>query len=647
MPKTRFERMETGRPETAGFRISGKLGFHENVKIEHLVDECLKRSFSEVLFDFTDLSSLGGGVAKILRQFIKDLGVKGGSVKFVIKNSVILDFLQDDNVELLVFESVEDAWGADAGSVSGETYVDPALFSGDIGGGFDESRDRDEWDGTGIEEDSIILAKADELFDKPGGSELDEDIEASGPQDVEEAGIEHAAAFEEPSPDRQVDDSDVILMSYDGFDRLEKESEGEASSESDTAVKGAGSENGIISEIFEEESAEEIQASPKVARVPERKPSTEDKLPEDLDQLNRKLKRRILELKTLFLISADFNAIKDKKKLLDIFLLTSIAQGGVESAAFFEKVDDKYFPSIIKGFEESETTAFRLDAEVEKKIAGTYDVAPISSGPFETGLTRSLSKVGLEYFCPFMIKEGIAGLIFLGKRIAGRGMKKEDFEFMKILINVATGAYQNALMLEREHERTLGIVKTLISLIEENTLLKGMSEFVSRYVGMVAKNMDYPEEHFKDLIYGTVLRDMGMIKVSDLIVRSPRELTREEWGIINKHPEDGAEMLKRMKFSGHVLDIVFSHHERFNGEGYPRGLRGKEIPLGSRIISVVESYAAMIHERPNRPALSSKEALESLKENYGLRYDREVVNQFISIMEKEMARSVRPGVAVS
>ena len=164
---------------------------------------------------------------------------------------------------------------------------------------------------------------------------------------------------------------------------------------------------------------------------------------------------------------------------------------------------------------------------------------------------------------------------------------------------------------------------------------------------MVAKNMDYPEEHFKDLVYGTVLRDMGMIKVSDLIVRSPRELTREEWNIINKHPEDGSEMLRRMKFDDHVVNIVLSHHERFNGEGYPRGLRGKEIPLGSRIISVVESYSAMINERPNRPALSSKEALDTLRENYGLRYDREVVRQFARIMEKEVARSVRPGVTVS
>ena len=187
---------------------------------------------------------------------------------------------------------------------------------------------------------------------------------------------------------------------------------------------------------------------------------------------------------------------------------------------------------------------------------------------------EELKKKGFEFVCPFQQKNKLIGLVLLGKRIAGRGMRNEDFEFLSILINITQGAYENAFSFEREQDRTLGIVKTLISLIEENTLLKGTSEFISRYVGMVAKDLNYPEEDFKDLIYGTVLRDMGMIKISDLILRSPRDLTKEEWEIIKKHPEDGSEMLRRMQFNDHVVEIVKSHHERFNGEGYPRGLRG-------------------------------------------------------------------------
>ena len=314
----------------------------------------------------------------------------------------------------------------------------------------------------------------------------------------------------------------------------------------------------------------------------------------------------------------------------------------MESAAFFEKDGAVFKPAFSKGLNTETFEKINISGEVEQSIIYNNAVIPLDGFDMKESEKRALRKEGLEYICAFRQKDEVTGLVLLGRRIAGRGMKEGDFEFLKILVNVAQGAYENAVMFEREHDRTLGIVKTLISLIEENTLLKGSSEIVSRYVGMIAKNIDYPEDHFKDLIYGTVLRDMGMIKVSDLILRSPRELTKEEWEIIKRHPEDGADMLRRMKFNDHVVEIVRAHHERFNGEGYPLGLRGKEIPVGARIISVVESYAAMINERPNRPALNEKEALKTLKENYGLRYDRELVLQFAKIMEKEFAKSVKP-----
>jgi putative two-component system response regulator len=133
-----------------------------------------------------------------------------------------------------------------------------------------------------------------------------------------------------------------------------------------------------------------------------------------------------------------------------------------------------------------------------------------------------------------------------------------------------------------------------------------------------------------------VLRDIGMIKVSDLIVRSPRELMPEEWDVIKRHPVDGADMMRRMSFSEHAVKIVLCHHERFNGEGYPNGIQGQQIPLGARVVSVVESYAAMLQERATRPALTCEEALNTLRENWGMRYDPDVVRHFIDIVEREI-----------
>ncbi len=590
MTRTRFEKLEIGGADSGGFRISGKLGFHENEKIKQLTQECLKRELKQVVFDFSELTSLGGGVAKILRGFVKDLRKMGGEVTFAVTSSVILDFLQDGETNIRICSTLDEA----------------------VSGG------------------AAPAAKKEEKAAQPGAA---------------------------PESDSAVQDG-VILMAYDsGSDQPQSGGEQEKevveesveAGETETALQAAVEEDAgeeeIISEIF---NSKPSGSPPEWIDDPVSPFSlTEEIETKDVKELNRKLKRRILELKTLFSISADFNSIRERKKLLDIFLLTSIAQGGVESAVFYENKEGVFLPALGKGIDEEELSPIELSDDEVERIKWGRDVFEIDSMSLSDKTKSGLGEAGLEYVCPFNQGEEMTGLIFLGKRLAGRGMQKEDFEFMQILVNLAKGAYSNAQMFERENERTLGIVKTLISLIEENTMLKGTSEIVSRYVGMVAKNMNYPEENFKDLIYGTVLRDMGMVKVSDLIVRSPRELSREEWQIIKKHPEDGAEMLRRMKFNNHVVEVVLSHHERFNGEGYPRGLRGKKIPLGARLISVVESYAAMINERPNRPALSGREALDTLKENYGLRYDREVVNQFAAVIEKEIAKSVQPSGAVS
>ena len=108
--KTRFERLETINPEIAGFRVEGKLGFHENEKMERLVDECLKRGFSEVIFDFSGLSSLGGGVARILRSFIATMDEQGKIVKFVITNNIVLDFLRDEGAVIHHYKTMDEAY---------------------------------------------------------------------------------------------------------------------------------------------------------------------------------------------------------------------------------------------------------------------------------------------------------------------------------------------------------------------------------------------------------------------------------------------------------------------------------------------------------------------------------------------------------
>jgi len=326
----------------------------------------------------------------------------------------------------------------------------------------------------------------------------------------------------------------------------------------------------------------------------------------------------------------------DRKSLLDAFLLTTIAQVGVESAVFLEHSQGYFVPAASKGIEVDELRGFAIsDAQMHlDQWLRNSQIYTLDKAHFGDDVKAPLLSLGCSYVVPFIVMGKFRGIVLLGKPIKDN-LDEVTLDFLKILVNQAAVAFESLSRFEEESERTLGLVQTLIALTEENTLARGSTQILLGYVYELATRLNYVDD-MRDLMYGAMLRDIGMIKVSDLIVRSPRELMPEEWEIIKRHTLDGAAMLEKMKFGKGAVSIVLSHHERFNGEGYPHGLHGQDIPMGARIVSVVESYAAMLHERPTRPALSPEEALDTLKENWGMRYDPEVVKHFVDIVEEEL-----------
>jgi hypothetical protein len=353
--------------------------------------------------------------------------------------------------------------------------------------------------------------------------------------------------------------------------------------------------------------------------------------------LNGELRKKLVQYRSLLSLNSDFSRINDKSRLLDAFLLTTIAQVGVESAVFLEHNGEHFRPEAWKGFETANPDSLAISADDVNvsDFLGKVRVYPIMESPLAEPAKHKLQNWEMYYVAPFIGYGQVRALVLLGKPLR-KNLDEDGLEFLLLIINQAAVAYENSCRFQEESDRTLGLVQTLISMIEENTLSRGTTELVVLYTTSVAHALHYPEEHMRDLMYGTVLRDIGMVKVSDLIVRSPRELHKDEWEIIKKHPTDGVEMLKGMRFSQHTTDIVLCHHERFNGDGYPNRVQGDQIPLGARIVSVVESYAAMLQDRPTRPALTEEEALSALKENWGLRYDPVIVEKFAEIVEEDI-----------
>jgi putative two-component system response regulator len=158
---------------------------------------------------------------------------------------------------------------------------------------------------------------------------------------------------------------------------------------------------------------------------------------------------------------------------------------------------------------------------------------------------------------------------------------------------------------------------------------------VTEYSLTLARKLGLPDKALSILAKGALLHDIGKIGIPDSILLKPGKLTDEEWKIMKMHPTMGYELLKKIDFLEEAAEIVLSHHEHYNGKGYPRGLKGEQIPLGARIFSVVDALDAMTSNRPYRQALSFEEAIERIAKSSGSQFDPSIVRVFLSIPKEE------------
>ncbi len=163
------------------------------------------------------------------------------------------------------------------------------------------------------------------------------------------------------------------------------------------------------------------------------------------------------------------------------------------------------------------------------------------------------------------------------------------------------------------------------------------AEHAEEMVGLVlkiGKEIGLSQELLNNLERGATLHDIGKIGISDAILRKEAKLTPEEYEMIKMHPKIGAEIIRAIHFLKDVVPVVLHHHERWDGKGYPSGLKAREIPLLARIVGIADAYQALISDRPYRKAYSKKEALEILKKEAGTHFDKDLVEILIKLESK-------------
>lgn len=221
-------------------------------------------------------------------------------------------------------------------------------------------------------------------------------------------------------------------------------------------------------------------------------------------------------------------------------------------------------------------------------------------------------------------------------------------QHLEVMVRDRTEQLESALeQLERSYEETLEALGAAIDLRDGETA--GHSRRVASYASRIAQELNAPERQLKTIVIGAWLHDIGKLATPDAILLKPGSLTKEEWVVMRAHVEIGYDLVRRIPFLSEAAEIVLTHHERSDGSGYPRGLKGNQIPFGAKVFAIADTLDAMTSNRPYRPALPIRDAIEEIRRGKGSRYDFQVATAFLEIPVEEWKTlrlaSSEPGIA--
>jgi len=245
------------------------------------------------------------------------------------------------------------------------------------------------------------------------------------------------------------------------------------------------------------------------------------------------------------------------------------------------------------------------------------------------------------YGVPLIAKGEVKGVLEVFHR-THMEVDEEWVEFLESLAGQAGLAIDNATLFQNlqrtnlelgmAYESTLEGWSAALDLRDKET--EGHTLRVTNLTLQLARYMGLKD---KDLIHirrGALLHDIGKMGVPDRILLKPDNLTDDEWEIMRRHPVYAHELLSRIEYLRPALGIPYSHHEKWDGSGYPRGLKGEEIPLDARIFAVVDVYDALTSDRPYRPAWTKERAGEYIKSLSGTHFDPRVVSAFLELLSQ-------------
>lgn len=365
-------------------------------------------------------------------------------------------------------------------------------------------------------------------------------------------------------------------------------------------------------------------------------------------KLYEKTEWQVSELSTMHNMSQAFTSTLDYQEVVSVVANRVGNLIGAQFASVLLPDNQKRYLNIM--------ASFNLSAEyiwtVNKKRRIPIGVGPVGKA-FSSRRSQAVSNVLTDpdygLWKHLARNQGYSSLIALPLLAKGqsigviciyfaepRQLRADEIDLLVTSANEAAIAIENARIYENLQDAFVGTIRSLAETIDaKDAYTRGHSERVSLYGEAIARGLSLQGNELQTIRYAGYLHDVGKIGIPDAILSKPGKLTMEEYRVIKKHPVLSERILKPVSFPFPVQSIVRHHHERYDGNGYPDGLAGEEIPLGARILFVADAYEAMTSDRPYRKALSTQTALDELENNKTTQFDPRVVAAFKKIIKTE------------
>jgi response regulator RpfG family c-di-GMP phosphodiesterase len=361
----------------------------------------------------------------------------------------------------------------------------------------------------------------------------------------------------------------------------------------------------------------------------------------DAHSLSRQLRRQELKIQSLFELSKNVFGCLELDELYHGFLLTAMGQLGLSAGVLYHlngSAGGRLLDVVSRGLPAAEVRNlldFRagLGAYLLRSPQPVLLDAAYTPQEYHAEV-ETLRRAGLAVACPMASKGMPVGVALFGPRVSGDALGPDDLLLLSAVCNFAGPALDSARLYTELHLTYLSTVRAFVSSLEaKDTYTRGHSERVADYARGLAQAFGFKRRDLDMIVFGAMLHDIGKIGVSEGILNKPGPLTPDEWRVVRSHPEMGARIVSHIEYLSPAVGLILHHHERVDGRGYPHGLTGDDIELGTRMVTVADSFDAMTTHRPYRQAMEVSQAVRLLRVHTGRQFDPQVVDTFVGLLE--------------